>query len=410
MEIGILGFGTVGKGVYELLSRNNASMSSVLGEELRIKKILVKDLNKHRQEEAYPFITDNPEEILEDRDIKLVVEVMGGIDPTYNYVERAIEKGKNVVTANKDMISAKGSELYFKARENGVEIAFEASVGGGIPIIKPMIDYISNDIVYEISGILNGTSNYIMSRMEDGMDYNSALKEAREKGYAESDPTNDVEGFDARRKLTILSSLAYKRKINVEDIPARGITDIDINDFKLAGLLGYSIKPLAMSCIRGDSIYSMVAPALVEKNNFLNNVRGVINGIRIKGESLGELMFTGAGAGKLPTATAVVGDIMDIIKGRKVKFSRFEECAIRPYSEIDMRFYVRIKTQNGGQAMEDISVIFDDVKMACLPESDDIAFITDKLTEEKLRLYLNNMRFMDSVCNIDKYLPVLEDR
>jgi Homoserine dehydrogenase, NAD binding domain./Homoserine dehydrogenase. len=408
MEIGLLGFGTVGKGVYELLNKNRALMSSLLGEELKVKKILVKDINKHRMDEAYPLITDDPEEILEDRDIRLVVEVMGGIDPTYTYVERAIERSKNVVTANKDMISVKGSELYFKAKENGVEIAFEASVGGGIPIIKPMIDYISNDMVYEICGILNGTSNYIMSRMEEGIDYDRALAEAREKGYAESDPTNDVEGFDARRKITILSSLAYRRKINVEDIPARGITDIDIGDFKLAGLLGYSIKPVAVSRIAGNFIYSMVAPMLVERDNFLNNVRGVINGIKIKGDSLGELMFTGAGAGKFPTATAVIGDIMDILKGHKVKFSRFEDCSVRPYSEMETRFYVRIKAGDSGQAMEDISVIFDDIRMSCLPESSDIAFITKRMTEEKLRIYLNNMGFMDSVSSIDKYLPVLD--
>lgn len=409
MEIGILGFGTVGKGVYELLSKDIGYVGSILDEEINIKKILVKDLNKHQREEAYPIITDDPDEILCDSDIKLVVEVMGGLDPTYGYVEKAIEMGKNVVTANKDMISVKGSELYVKARENGVEIAFEASVGGGIPIVKPMMDYISNDKIYEICGILNGTSNYIMSRMEDGIDYNSALSEARDKGYAESDPTNDVQGFDARRKITILSSLAYKRKINVEDIPARGITDIDINDFKLASLLGFSIKPLALSRLYEGVIYGMTSPALVRRGDFLNNVNGVINGIKIKGDSLGELIFTGAGAGKYPTAAAVVGDILDIAKGRKAKLSVFNGCEVRPYTDLDMRFYVRLNTEDSGRAMEDISTIFDNIKIACLPESDNIAFLTDKMAEDKLKLYLNNMRFIGSVCRINKYLPVIEE-
>ena len=300
IQIAVLGYGTVGSGVVEVIDTNHASINKKAGEEINIKYVL--DLRDFPGDKIQEKIVHDFNIILEDPEIKIVVEVMGGVEPAYTFTKKALLAGKSVCTSNKELVARHGAELLEIARERNLNYLFEASCGGGIPIIRPLNSSLTADEIDEITGILNGTTNYILTKMtEEGSSFEEVLKDAQEKGYAERNPEADVEGHDACRKIAILSSLALGRQVDYEDIYTEGITKITADDIKYAKEMGKTIKLLAFSRKVDDSFYAMVAPCLIGPTDPLYSVNGVFNAIFVHGNVLGDAMFYGSGAGKLPT-------------------------------------------------------------------------------------------------------------
>ena len=313
IEIAVLGFGVVGSGTVEVLDKNSDRISRNAGRNIRVKYIL--DVRKFPGSPYSGLFVDDFETIINDPAIEVVVEVIGGVGAAYEFTRRSLDSGKSVVTSNKELVAAHGHELLELAGKKGVNYLFEASVGGGIPIIRPVAQCIAANIISEIYGILNGTTNYILSEMtKNGADVKTALADAQKKGYAEADPTADVEGHDACRKICILSSLAFGRHVYPEYVKTEGITGITTDDIRLAELLGCKIKLLGRARVLGEKVAAYVAPHLIDDENLLAGVDGVMNGIVVRGNAVGDLMFYGAGAGKLPTASAVAADVIDAVK------------------------------------------------------------------------------------------------
>ena len=305
IQIAVLGYGTVGSGVVEVIDTNHASINKKAGEDIEIKYVL--DLREFPGDPVEKKLVHDFETIINDPDVRIIVETMGGVNPAYEFTKRALLAGKSVCTSNKELVAKHGPELLEIAKARDINYLFEASCGGGIPIIRPLNSSLTADEIDEITGILNGTTNYILSKMaSDGSGFDEALKEAQEKGYAERNPEADVEGYDACRKIAILSSLAFGCHVDFEDIYTEGITRITATDIKYAQAIGTSIKLLATSRKIGDGFYAMVSPVMIDSNNPLFSVQGVFNAIFIHGNVLGDAMFYGSGAGKLPTASAVV--------------------------------------------------------------------------------------------------------
>lgn len=383
IQIAVLGYGTVGSGVVEVMNKNFESIEKRAGEALHIKYVL--DLKEFPGSSVENILVHNYETILQDPEVKIVAEVMGGVEPAYTFTRRALEAGKSVCTSNKELVARHGLELLKLAKEKSVNYMFEASCGGGIPIIRPLNSSLTADEIEEISGILNGTTNYILTEMaEKYADFAEVLKEAQEKGYAEKNPEADVEGHDACRKIAILSSLAYGAHVNYESIYTEGITDITVEDMKYADALDMSIKLLAVSRREGEKFSAMVSPVLVGKDSPLYSVNGVFNAIFIHGNMLGDAMFYGSGAGKLPTASAVVGDIIDCARhlNKTVMTSwTSKELEMINVKEVEHRFFVRTQ---GSAAENKVAVqeIFGPIQILEIPEiSGEFGFITDKMTE-----------------------------
>lgn len=345
INIAVLGYGTVGSGVVEVIRTNHESINRNAGEEINIKYVL--DLKEFPNDPVEEILVHDYEVIANDPDVDIVVEVMGGIEPAYTFVKRALESGKSVATSNKALVAKHGVELLEIAKKNNINFLFEASCGGGIPIIRALNSSLTADEIDEITGILNGTTNYMMYKMNaEGCSFEDALKEAQENGYAEADPTADIEGHDACRKIAILSSLAYGRFVNYEEIYTEGITKITAEDMLYAKKMGRTIKLLATSRKVGDSFYAMVAPFLVGINSPLFSVNDVFNGVFVHGNVLGDAMFYGSGAGKLPTASAVVADVIDEAKHlhRNIMMNwSSKKLDLMDIKEASGRFFVRIR-------------------------------------------------------------------
>ena len=313
INVAILGYGTVGSGVFKIINENNSHISRRAGEEVRIKYVL--DLRDFPGDPVEDVLVHDVNVIIDDKDVDVVVEVMGGVNPAYDFVKRSLESGKSVCTSNKELVAKHGAELLEIANEKNVNFFFEASVGGGIPIIRPLIECLTVDHIEEIQGIMNGTTNCILTKMEDeGADFDTVLKDAQDKGYAEKNPEADIEGFDACRKIAILASLAYEKQVDFEDIYTEGITKITTQDFDYMKKINASIKLLGIAGKADGKRYAIVAPFVVYKDNPLYNVKDVFNAILVKGDMLGDVMFYGKGAGSLPTASAVVSDVVDAVK------------------------------------------------------------------------------------------------
>lgn len=349
VRIALLGCGTVGGGVIRLIEENREYLQSRVGAPLEIVHVLVRDVEKDRVPECRrEWITTDPDVALGD-DVDVVVEVMGGEEPARSYFERAIERGKCIVTANKLLLAKHGPELVERAIERGVDLAFEASVGGGIPVIRTLREALTSDWVETVHAILNGTNNYILTRMRDaGVSFETALAEAQAKGYAESDPTLDVSGHDAMQKLVVLSMLAFGAKVRLSDVPVEGITEIDQLDFHFADRFGYTIKHLAIGRDEGERLSLRVHPALIPKSSVLANIDGVLNGVFLRGRALGPCLLVGQGAGDMPTAVSVVADIVDVarskIEGEPGLSTRAIQMKVRPLvppSETTARYYLR---------------------------------------------------------------------
>ena len=383
IKAALLGAGTVGGGVYKLIEKRKSEMPSKIQAELTITKVLVKNLNKKREGIPDEVLTDDWQEILDDQEISIVIELMGGIEPARTYILEALKAGKNVVTANKDLLAEHGKELMDAAEEYHKDLYFEAAVGGGIPIIRPLKECLAGNNITEVMGIVNGTTNYILTKMtQEGMDFGEALKQAQELGFAEADPTADVEGQDACRKIAILSSLAYGKFLNYEDIYTEGITKITPEDMQYAEELDMTIKLLGTSRkIGDDSFYAMVAPFLVGKSSPLYSVNDVFNAVFVHGNVLGDAMFYGSGAGKLPTASAVVADVVDeakhLHKNIMTNWSS-KPLELIPMDEVEGRFFVRVE----GTTVDQVEAVFDDVEIVNLKNlPGEFGFITTKMKQ-----------------------------
>ena len=378
MKIAVMGYGTIGSGVVEVLRINKEKIAKRAGEPVEVKYIL--DLREFPGDPMEDAIVHDYQTIANDPEIGIVVETMGGVEPAYTFVKVMLEAGKQVTTSNKNLVAAKGAELIKIAREHGVNFQFEASVGGGIPIIRPLNKCLTADEIEEITGILNGTTNYMLTKMTDeGADFDEVLKDAQAKGYAEKDPTADIEGHDPCRKIAILTSLVAGKQIDFEDIHCEGITKITAVDIKYAKAMNRSIKLLASSKKVGDSYSCLVAPYMLKSTHPLCGVNGVFNGIFVRGNVLGDAMFYGSGAGKLPTASAVVADIVDMVKHQHtniyIDWSQ-EKLEIVDYKDSVNAFFVRTSSDKAA-----VEVAFGNVEYVENVEAGEIGFVTGEMTE-----------------------------
>lgn len=380
INIAVLGYGTVGSGVVEVINTNQDSINRRAGDEIRIKYVL--DLRDFPGDPVQEVLVHDYETIVNDPEVDIVVEVMGGLEPAHTFVKRALEAGKSVATSNKALVAKFGPELMDIARNKNINFLFEASCGGGIPIIRALNQSLTADQIDEVTGILNGTTNYMLTKMDmEGSRFESVLKEAQEKGYAEADPTADVEGYDACRKIAILSSLAYGKFLNYEKIHTEGITRITPEDMEYARAMGMSIKLLATSRkLSEDSYYAVVAPFLVGKNNPLYSVNDVYNGIFVHGNVLGDAMFYGSGAGKLPTASAVVADVVDEAKHLHENMPNEWNAQPLPLADPDQvsgRFFVRVQTTD----LSLIRSVFGTIEQIQVPKAEgETGFVTAQMT------------------------------
>ncbi len=386
VQIAVMGYGTVGSGVVEVLNTNQASINKKAGDEIHIKYVL--DLRDFPGDPVESKLIHDFETIVNDPEIRIVVEVMGGVEPAYTFTKRCLEAGKSVCTSNKELVARHGAELLEIARERNLNYLFEASVGGGIPIIRPLNSSLTADEITEISGILNGTTNYILTKMSHGgTDFNTALKRAQEKGYAERNPEADIEGYDACRKIAILTSLVSGRQVDFEDIYTEGITEITPEDILYAKKMGRAVKLLAMSRKEDGKFYAMVAPFLISEMHPLYSVNGVFNAIFAKGNVLGDVMFYGSGAGKLPTASAVVADVVDAAKHLHRSIMTFwstKKLELTDISQAKRRFFVRAR----GEGREDVlrmAELFGPIETVQADLDGEFGFVTGEFTEAEYR-------------------------
>lgn len=419
IKAALLGLGTVGGGVYKLVQRQKEEMVKKSGANLEITRILVHNMNKQREGVDASLLTDNWKEIVEDPEISIVIEVMGGIEPAKTMILEALCAGKNVVTANKDLVAVHGRELLDAAQENQVDFLFEAAVAGGIPIIRPLKQCLAVNEIDEVIGIVNGTTNYILTKMfEDGMDFSEALAKATELGYAEADPTADVEGLDAGRKVAILASIAFHSRVVFADVYTEGITKISVKDVAYAKEFGSVIKLLGVAHNREDGIEVAVYPMMLPKNHPLASVRDSFNAVFVHGDALDDAMFYGRGAGELPTASAVMGDVIDII--RDIQFSCtgrisctcYKNTPVKSSDDVKNKFFVRMQVTNKPGVLARIASMFGEHKVSISKViqkviTDGVAelvIVTEAVKEYHMQDALLHLREMDTTQEISSVI------
>lgn len=378
IKVAVMGYGTIGSGVVEVLEVNKESIAKKVGDTIEVKYVL--DLREFEGDPIQSKIVHDYQVIADDPEIQIVVETMGGVEPAFTFVKAMLEAGKHVTTSNKALVADKGAELLAIAREKNVNFQFEASVGGGIPIIRAINSCLTADVIEEITGIVNGTTNYMMTKMStEGLEFDEVLKDAQAKGYAEKDPTADIEGFDACRKIAILTSLVCGKQVDFEDIHTEGITKISATDIKYAKAMGRAIKLLASSKKVGDSYSAMVAPFLLPVEHPLYPVSDVFNAVYVVGNMLGPGMFYGSGAGKLPTASAVVADVVEMAKhlglNIRVEWSK-EKMTLVDSKETVNAFFVRTTASK-----EQIEQVFEAVEYVDAGITGEIGFVTEPMKE-----------------------------
>lgn len=350
VRVGLMGFGTVGTGVVRIISAHQEDLQKQTGLGIEIKKVLVQDAEKARSIRSMEnMLTTDPAELLENPDIDVIVEVIGGISPAKEYILGALEHGKHVVTANKDLMALHGAEILSKAQEKGCDVFYEASVAGGIPILRALVEGFSSDRITKMMGIVNGTTNYILTKMsQEGAEYADVLKEAQALGYAEANPTSDVEGFDAARKMAILATLGFRVPMKLEDVDVKGISSVSKEDIAYGKQLGYEVKLLGLARRDGEAVEVSVQPTMVPKSHPLASVNGVFNAVYVHGEAVGETMFYGPGAGELPTATAVVSDLVTVVKNMSLgvngrgMVAPYKEKILKDDSQKLSKYFLRI--------------------------------------------------------------------
>lgn len=404
VNIAVLGYGTVGSGVVEVIQTNHESINKRAGAEIHVKYVL--DLRDFEGDPVQKILVHDFDVILRDPEVDIVVEVMGGVEPAYTFTKQALLAGKSVCTSNKELVAKHGAELLAIAKKNQLNYLFEASVGGGIPIIRPLNTSLTADEITEITGILNGTTNYILTEMaEKGVAFEDVLKDAQAKGYAERNPEADVEGYDACRKIAILTSLVVGEQVDYEDIHTEGITRITEKDFLYAKALGASIKLLGTSKKIDGTFYSMVAPVMIGENHPLIGVNGVFNGIFVHGNVLDDVMFYGRGAGKLPTASAVVSDVVDAVKHKNSNIITIwdeRKSHLGKFEDLPNRFFVRMKKTSEDADKSNIQNTFGNVQYVEAPEvADEFAFVTETIREGDFAEKLSGLDDVYSVIRVD---------
>ncbi len=429
VKIALLGFGTVGMGVYELLEKNSSLIEERVGIKPVIKKILVRDLKKKRDVKVdKSLFTTDIEEIIEDPKISIVCELIGGIEPAKSYVLKALQKGKEVITANKAILAQHGDEIWEEARKRKRFLGFEASVGGGIPVIKTLKEALIGNHIKSIVGIINGTTNYILTRMlENNLNFKDALKAAQAKGYAEADPTLDIKGIDSAHKISILASLAFGFYVPVSQVYTEGIDEIDLMDLKFARDFGYVVKLLAFARKRKGKIEIRVHPALIPENHVLTSVRFNYNALYVTGDFVGDVLLYGLGAGKEPTASAVVSDIIDAIEysyfGKKpfIKYPLTKNdnfFNIRPIEEVEFKYYFRFSAIDKPGVLSKISGILgkNNISIASVVQigrqkrkgSVPVVMLTHETKEKNVVKALEEIDKLDVVTGPTKKFRILE--
>jgi len=416
--VGLLGMGTVGRGVYRILNDNKAGIEQKVGVPIVIKRILVRDISKDRGMALNKgLLTTNISDLLDDPEIDIIVEVLGGVDQALEYALRALESGKSLVTANKDMIALHGKRLFEAADLSGRDLFFEASVAGGIPIIKPLKECLAANRITQLIGIINGTTNYMLSRMsKEGLGFQEALHEAQSLGYAEADPSSDVEGYDAARKLTILASIAFNTRLRLDQVYVEGITRVTAEDIAYAANLNYVVKLLAIARESSDGVEVRVHPALLPKNHPLASVNDVYNAIFVTGDAVGDVMFYGRGAGELPTASAVVADVMNASRNLvrnvpgMISCTCFEEKPIKPMGFTIAKYYIRINVADKPGVLASIAFIFGkyEVSLASVIQQTagdfaQLVLVTHKVLEKNLQdalLEIKELPVVNEVSNV----------
>ena len=420
--LGIIGFGNVGSGTYKTLLDNQESIDRKVGRPLRVKRVADVDWGRAR-----PLGVVVPEDlqvtearaVLDDPEIQIVVEAIGGTDPALEFVLAALNNGKSVVTSNKELIARHGKELFDAAAARSLDLMFDGSVGGGIPIVRPLKSCLAGNRLERVMGIVNGTTNFILTRMaEEGTEFEDALREAQRLGYAEPDPTNDVEGFDAAFKLAILASIAFETRVHVEDIYREGITKVTARDIANARQLGYAIKLLAIGAEVDGALELRVHPTLLPVNHPLAAVGGPFNAIFARGSSVGEVMFYGQGAGPLPTGSAMVGDIIDVARNirvgatGRVACTCFDEKQVRPIEDLESRYYLRTEVADRPGVLAAVATIFGEegvslasvLQMAASGEAAEIVWLTHKTRERQLRRSLARIEKLEEVERVASWI------
>ncbi|MBP2666193.1 MAG: hom [Firmicutes bacterium] len=422
IKIGLLGFGTVGTGVVRILHDNASLIKQRSGTSIQIKKILVRNLHKARQFSVDAEITTDSQAVIRDPEISIVVELMGGEEPARTLMLEALTNGKHVVTANKDVMAKFGRELFAAAEKNGVNLLFEASVGGGIPIIRPLKRCLAANRIFEVMGIVNGTTNYMLDKMTtEGVNFSSVLAEAQEKGYAEADPTADVGGWDAARKIAILASIAFGTRVALHDVSVEGITQIEPEDIDYGRELGYVVKLLAIAQDTEKGVNARVHPAFIPLTHPLASVRDVFNAIFIRGDAVGETMFYGRGAGSLPTASAVCADIMEAARdiyydsSSRILCTCFEEKRISPISETESPYYIRLLAEDQPGVMAAITGAFGAqmvslnsvIQKRRVGSRAEIVLITHKVNDADLQLAVQALNGLPVVHKVSTVIRVV---
>ena len=420
-KIALLGMGTVGGGVYEIIERQKEEMPFKIGAALEVVKVLVRNKAKYADRIPAEKLTDVWEDVIGDDSIDIVVEVMGGIEPARTYIKAALEKGKHVVTANKDLMAMHGHELLELAGEHHCDLLFEAAVAGGIPIIRPLKQCLAGNNITEIMGIINGTTNFILTKMkEDGMDFGEALQLATDLGYAEADPTADVEGYDAGRKLAIMASIAFHTSVTFDDVFTEGITKITAKDMRYAKEMGCSIKLLGIAKNTETGIEVKVHPTMIPENHPLAAVNDSFNAVFVHGDAVDDAMFYGRGAGALPTGSAVVGDIMDVARNMlfhcngRIGCSCYKNLPIKQIGDTTSRYYIRMRLEDRAGTLAAMAGVFaeNDASIAILLQKEtiendaEIVVVTHEVAEKKFMDAIKKFSSMEMVKEISSIIRV----
>lgn len=420
-KIALLGMGTVGGGVYEIIERQKEEMPFKIGAALEVVKVLVRNKAKYADRIPAEKLTDVWEDVIGDDSIDIVVEVMGGIEPARTYIKAALEKGKHVVTANKDLMAMHGHELLELAGEHHCDLLFEAAVAGGIPIIRPLKQCLAGNNITEIMGIINGTTNFILTKMkEDGMDFGEALQLATDLGYAEADPTADIEGYDAGRKLAIMASIAFHTSVTFDDVFTEGITKITAKDMRYAKEMGCSIKLLGIAKNTETGIEVKVHPTMIPENHPLAAVNDSFNAVFVHGDAVDDAMFYGRGAGALPTGSAVVGDIMDVARNMlfhcngRIGCSCYKNLPIKRIGDTTSRYYIRMRLEDRAGTLAAMAGVFaeNDASIAILLQKEtiendaEIVVVTHDVAEKKFMDAIKEFSSMEMVKEISSIIRV----
>ena len=419
IKLALLGLGTVGTGVYKLIHMRSDVMEQTIGAQLEIKKILVHNINKKREGIDPSLLTDDWKEIITDDEIQIVVEVIGGIEPARTMILEALRAGKNVVSANKDLIAEQGRELLDTAQEAGKDFLFEAAVAGGIPIIRPLKQCLAANEISDVLGIVNGTTNYILTKMfEDGMEFSDALKKAQELGYAEADPTADVEGLDAGRKVAIMASIAFHSRVVFQDVYTEGISKITAADIAYAKEFDSVIKLLGVARNTETGIEAGVYPVMLNKDHPLASVRNSFNAVFIHGDAVDDAMFYGRGAGEMPTASAVAGDVIDVARDiaygctGRISCTCYRQLPVKPFGEVENKFFIRMQVQNRPGVLAQIARVFGEHEVSIArvvqkhvhEEQAELVIVTEKVKELYMKDALDELGRMENIFEVSSVI------